>query len=268
MLSSPGRVNLTSEVAPSSSIIDPYDYSLNNDTFGLDFHQTFDGNSGFQLIGTQAAPNPPCYVPLSPSFPEHYGSLEVAHLGSWPGYPGMELSISSEMLSLSHFAGFEEYLHSRGIKFTYYNSTEPAGNGSSLSAGFTLRFFSDIVLTKEQSLMRQTSNLEYTFQKLSSLIPGESTVVITQDQAFKTKFIRILLFSLLNGFAGLNDIPIESILKLFSRLQVINQSFFMTIKDDPQYTSRTFVDNIFRAAIEAKDERVLKQLLKYQLVDK
>jgi ankyrin repeat protein len=264
-LSSPGRVNFIGHDVPRSpSAIDPYDYGLSDETIGLGLDQTFDGNSNLQLVSTRASPNPLFHIP---SFAAHDGSLEAAHLNSWPDYPVVDLSVPGNILSLSRFAEFEEYLHSRGVKFTSRDSAEPTRNSSSLSAGFALKFFSDMILSKQQSLTRRASDIEYAFQRLSTLIPGESAAIITQNQAFETKLIRILLFSLLNGFAGLNDIPIESILKFLGRLQIVNRHILTIIKDGPAHSSRTFVDNIFRAAIEAKDERVLKQLLKYQLVD-
>ena len=86
--SSPSRINLTSQVVlRSPSTIEPYDGDLGHDTFERNFDQTFDGNSNFQLISTQASPNPFCYTSLSPCFPEHYGSPEVAHLDSGSAYP-------------------------------------------------------------------------------------------------------------------------------------------------------------------------------------
>lgn len=268
MLSSPGRVNLTSQDVPKSPpTIDPCDFNLSGDTIGLGFDQTFDGSSSLQLISTRASPNPLFHIPLSPSFAEHDGLLEAARLTWWPDHPSVNQSVPGNIHSLSRFAEFEGYLHSRGVKFTCHDSAEPTRNGSSLSAGFALKFFSDMVLSKQQPLTRRTSDIEHAFQRLSTLIPGESAAIITQNQAFETKLIRILLFSLLNGFAGLNDIPIESILKFLGHLQIVNQYILTIIKDGPTHTSRTFVDNMFRAAIEAKDERVLKQLLKYQLVD-
>ncbi|KAK5630667.1 hypothetical protein RRF57_006382 [Xylaria bambusicola] len=179
---------------------------------------------------------------------------------------GIELPVQGKITFSSHFINFEEFLRAKGVSFT---RTGLAGAESwpSSSGGLTSKFIADVVLSKQQSSTRSASDLEMALSRLGTLIPGESTALITKDQGFETKFIRILLFSMLNGFAGLNHIPVENMLNFLGRLSSISRSFFMVLKESSTPAARTFVDTIFRASIEVKDKHTLKQLLEHRLVD-
>ena len=269
MPASHGGGKLNSQVATGSlSTLDPYDYTTFGDSIPeLDLGQMFNRDFNAQLSVAGPLTIPLDHISPNTAFLEHQSPLEVAPLGLWSNPPVLESSVFSNILCSSRFADFEEYLRSKGFPFARRNTTELTRLGSSPSVGFGLGFFADVVLSKQQSITRETFDLESALRRLSNFVPGERTTVITQDQAFETKFSRILLFSLLNGFAGLNHAPIENILKSLGRLQIVSRSLLMILKDGPAHTSRTLADNIFRAAIEARDERILKQLLEHQLVN-
>ncbi|KIM96184.1 hypothetical protein OIDMADRAFT_33566 [Oidiodendron maius Zn] len=259
---------LNSQVATGSlSTLDPYDYTTFGDSIPeLDLGQIFNRDFNAQL--SVAGPlTIPLHIPPNPAFLEHHSPLEVSPFSLWSNSPAVESSMFSNTLCSSRFADLEEHLRSKGFAFARRNTTELTRHGSSPSGGFGLGFFADLVLSKQQSISRKAFDLESAIRRLGNFIPGERTTVITQDREFEAKFIRILLFSLVNGFAGLNDTPIENILKFLGRLQIVSPSLLMILKDGPAHTSRTLIDNIFRAAIEAKDERILKQLLEHQLVN-
>jgi ankyrin repeat protein len=114
--------------------------------------------------------------------------------------------------------------------------------------------------------LQKTGRVHQDLATIASFIPGANSELITGDQIFETTFIRILVFSLLNGFAGLNDIPMDKILKFLGSV-VVHSVFLRILKESPRYTSRTLSDNIFRAAIEAEDVKVAKMLLDHNLVD-
>lgn len=132
--------------------------------------------------------------------------------------------------------------------------------------GFAPRFVAGILSSNDQSVVGSAPNLQHFLRKLGSQVPGESSALITDDQAFETKFARLLLFSVLNGFAGLDDVPMENILRFLKRF-VVNQLLLEILEQSPQHVSRTLADNIFRAAIEATDTNVVKLLLDRKLVD-
>ncbi|KAI0183107.1 hypothetical protein EV127DRAFT_447893 [Xylaria flabelliformis] len=179
---------------------------------------------------------------------------------------GRQLPICNNVLFPSHFAGFEGFLRMKGVSFMR-PEVAGSGNWSPLSRGFTSRFIAEVVLSKQQLLTRRAGDLEKALDGLETLIPGESTTLTTKDQAFETKFTRILLFSMLNGFAGLSDLSVEKMLNFLGRISIINRPFLAALKECSTHAAKTFVDTIFRASIEAKDEYALKRLLEHNLVD-
>lgn len=159
------------------------------------------------------------------------------------------------------FGHLEHNLRSKGIVLDQES-------GSTMLGGFAAKFVAGILSSNNHStdMTRPTRQLQRFLQKLGSQVPGESADLITNDQAFETRFARTLLFSMLNGFAGLDDIPTENILKFLNRF-VINKLLLGILKQCSQYVLRTLADNIFRAAIEAADTKVLALLLGHKLVD-
>lgn len=156
-------------------------------------------------------------------------------------------------------AQLEHILRSKGIVLD-------KAAAHTIFGGFAPRYVAGILSSKDQSMVRQTPNLQHFLRKLSSQVPGESSALITDDQAFETKFARVLLFSMLNGFAGLDDVPMENILRFLNRF-VVNKILLDILEQCPRHVSRTLADNIFRAGIEARDTNVVKLLLDRKLVD-
>lgn len=210
-----------------------------------------------------------------------YSSLVVPdYLSPYPGhdYPGRaiftSLGIPAEnnmiffgMLKEVNFrrelpsGQLEHNLRTKGVVLNQ-------GSGSTMLGGFAAKFVAGILSSNNHStdIRRPTQRLQHFLRRLGSQVPGESSDIITNDQAFETKFVRTLLFSMLNGFAGLDDIPMENILRFLNRFY-INNLLIDILKQCPQYALRTLADNIFRAAIEAADTEVLALLLSHKLVD-
>lgn len=166
----------------------------------------------------------------------------------------------------SHFIRFEEFLIAKGITFTQ-PGLSGSRNLSSLSGDFTSKSIAEVVLSNQPYLTRRATDVAKALDRLETFIPGQSNTVITKDQAFGYRVTRILLFSMLNSFAGLDDIPAKNMLQLLGRLNATNGPFLIALKDNPSPAARTFLDTIFRASIEAKDQHTLKQLLEHRLVD-
>ena len=122
-------------------------------------------------------------------------------------------------------------------------------------------FFADIVSSMLESMPDKYSNLcgipqpnlKTLFSSLRSLLPNEQSVVMG-DETFQSKLSHILLYSTANGFAGLHGIPIQSVLKYLSRYGGINLQF--QGKHSP--IGRAVAENLFRAAIEAKNKHFLE----------
>lgn len=167
--------------------------------------------------------------------------------------------ILQDIMQKLPFAQLERSIRSRGLVLE-------RSAGHTIFGEFASRIVASMLSSKDQSTVQQTPNLERFLRILGAQIPGESSALITDDQAFETKFARVLLFSVLNGFAGLDDIPMENILRFLNRI-LVNKLLLDVLEQSPRYLSRTLADNIFRSAIEATDAKVVNLLLSRTLVD-
>jgi ankyrin repeat protein len=91
--------------------------------------------------------------------------------------------------------------------------------------------------------------------------------LITEDEMFQTELNQLLVFSIANGFVGLQNVPIQSVLKYLSRHGGINSLLLQFLQASKSHVSKALAENLFRAAIEAKDELALKRLLAIGSVD-
>jgi ankyrin repeat protein len=102
-----------------------------------------------------------------------------------------------------------------------------------------------------------------------SLLPGEVSQERCENNAdptgkdamLETNFTRLLVFSITNNFAGLGDIPIAGILKFLGRYGSIDTMFRQVLKANPRHVAKSLAENLFKAAIEAQDSGIVKQLL-------
>lgn len=118
---------------------------------------------------------------------------------------------------------------------------------------------------------KQPLNATYLWSSLRSLLPnvdlqggcdsGES--LMTEDEMLQTKLNQILLFSTANGFVSLEGIPIQSVLKYLKRYADID----LLLKASHSHVGKALAENLFRAAIEAKDKGALKCLLAIPSID-
>ncbi|TRX90954.1 hypothetical protein FHL15_008159 [Xylaria flabelliformis] len=261
----PGGAALPDQfVAGSSATLGPVDYSLlRGGVPSLNYSHTFDASVQLALVSPQeTVPNDQNRFSLN-FRPQGDDSELQAGL---PTPSGIKIPICSTISFSSHFTGFEEFLYVKDVSFTRPSLTR-LRSWPPIYGGLTSRFIAEVVLSKQQYLTRRASGLEETFDRLETLIPRESTTLTTKDQALEMKFTRILLFSMLNGFAGLNDIPVDNMLKFLGRLSIFNRSFLTALKECSTPAAKTFRDTMFRASIEAKDEHALKLLLEHSSVD-
>jgi ankyrin repeat protein len=152
------------------------------------------------------------------------------------------------------------------ITFTNNKSGTHQGLGGSLSRSFALRSFENSLFSGSRAIGQCLSGSQNLFQTLGRLLPGESSAVITEQQMTDTRLIKLLLFSMMNGFIGLHQIPVENILKAMGYFST-SKLLLQILEQGPPFTSRTLADNMFRTAIEAQNERVVKLLLERNLVD-
>jgi ankyrin repeat protein len=118
---------------------------------------------------------------------------------------------------------------------------------------------------------KRSLDMTYLWSSLRSLLPnvdlqggydsGES--LMTEDEMIQIKLNQILLYSTANGFAGLEDIPIQSVLKYLSRSGDID----LLLKATHSHVGKALAENLFRAAIEAKNKGAVKYLLAIPSID-
>ncbi|KAH5756675.1 hypothetical protein HBI37_058330 [Parastagonospora nodorum] len=103
-----------------------------------------------------------------------------------------------------------------------------------------------------------------------SLLPGEASEhesdLITKDDMLDTNFIRLLVFSIANGFAGLGDVPIASILRFLTRYGNTDTLFGQVLSASPNHVAKSLAENLVKVAIEARQAQVVKYLLDSQLL--
>jgi hypothetical protein len=145
---------------------------------------------------------------------------------------------------------------------------------STIQSPVTL-FRADIISSMSENDIKQNdkrpSDVTYLWSSLRNLLPnvdlqggydsGES--LMTEDEMIQIKLNQILLYSTTNGFASLEDIPIQSVFKYLSRCADID----LLLKASHSHVGKALAENLFRAAIEAKNKGVLKCLLAIPSID-
>lgn len=108
-------------------------------------------------------------------------------------------------------------------------------------------------------------------QSFETLLPGEvpreQDDLVSRNEAFATKFVRLLMFSTVNSFSGLEDIPTSSVIKLLGRYGNLGAFISQILKKSPGYAAKALAENLLKAAIEAQDGTIIKLLLEGQYVD-
>lgn len=153
-----------------------------------------------------------------------------------------------------------------------------ASTHSSLSgvARFQLvaQFFSDV-----QEFFSPEDAMKYApisfFPNVLTCLASDETFVgeenqfamLSSDDAFESRFCSRLIRSLMNGFAGLEGMPIEGVLK-FLKSQYHTQSLLVQfLRFGPKCEAKSLAESTFGAALEADDPEVVKLLLQHGLVD-
>jgi ankyrin repeat protein len=237
----------------------------------LDVDQLFGFNS--EQVQIRDYPSPPRdlgRLSTSTQLPFQNGIFQDVIFDVWHPNPienqvGLPAGSTRQWLRSLPFANFDDYLRSQDIIFTNNESTAQQGLGVSRSGSFALPF-RNAFSSGSRAIGQRLSDSQSLFQTLGRLLPGESTAVISEQKMTETRLFKLLLFSMMNGFVGLQQIPSENILKAMGHFST-SKLLLQILEKGPPFTSRTLADNMFRTAIEAKNERVVKLLLERNLVD-
>ncbi|KAK6851339.1 ankyrin [Apiospora arundinis] len=78
---------------------------------------------------------------------------------------------------------------------------------------------------------------------------------------FRNEYLNTLLYSIINGFASLDDVPRGSILRLLSEHDGLSQHLMNLLKTGPDSVAKQLADNLFRAAVISSDTGAVATLL-------
>lgn len=91
--------------------------------------------------------------------------------------------------------------------------------------------------------------------------------LISEPEIFTTHFNRILISSLVNGCAGLADVPIDLVLKHLMRYRHTSSMLLVFLRRSKAHAARALAESLFRAAIEARDAVALETILQIPSID-
>ncbi|KAI0891050.1 ankyrin repeat-containing domain protein [Annulohypoxylon nitens] len=111
-------------------------------------------------------------------------------------------------------------------------------------------------------------DVEDIVDNLASLLPEdidlETTALDSQIIEKKASFgpgFKTLLYSIINGFAGLRDLPRSAILRLIRDDSQIQSHLFKLLNTSPPSIARPLADNLFRAAVESCDPQAVAAIM-------
>ncbi|KAK6066819.1 ankyrin repeat protein [Seiridium cupressi] len=245
--------------------------------FGTPFQEAEDSGSNVEhLSDTMQLPFQDCLAQASRL---HRPGAREPLASTQQGYPSSRHNASSKLDNLG-FRRFETDLGIRGIhvrlpwlitalsrpiqahqmrpssSFTFDHTHHSPGFSICQEISFNaLQLYSTSLLQKRLRISAGPSYVE----KTSSLI--------SEDDAFYTNFNRILLSSLANGCAGLQNIPIEQVLRHLVRYRHTTSLLLQFLKQSQSYVARALAENLFRASIEACNVTALKAILEIPSMD-
>lgn len=180
----------------------------------------------------------------------------------WPGSPTNFFAFNPR-LTVCHEAEDEDwYFDGNPSSMEEIQTLMDPPQQPSISASGTIRTASDIwsvgssVSTALTSVVLKSITDE-DLPNCSLMTPG--------TQIFVSSLHRQILFSLANNFAGLGAFPIGDLM-LFSQRDS-DEKLYQLVRSARGYTSRAIIQNIFKAAIELGDARIVDLLVRENPAD-
>ncbi|KAI0535181.1 hypothetical protein GGR58DRAFT_504575 [Xylaria digitata] len=136
--------------------------------------------------------------------------------------------------------------------------------------------FLDEINASAQTTMIRTANLQHLAITLTFILNnllsaeclfGEEFIESSNNSAtqfaVEARLHSRLITSVINGFAGLQNIPVAGVLRFLSRHPTIQVSMIRFLNPDSNPVSKSLAENIFRAALEDDNVDIIKYLLDY-----
>lgn len=91
--------------------------------------------------------------------------------------------------------------------------------------------------------------------------------IFSGSKVFTDQFIQLFLFSIVNNFAGLNDIPAKVMIEFINRHELVRSRILCHLRNGTSTIySRALVEKLLEAAIEACDAKTVHELLVLEIV--
>ncbi|KAI1477999.1 hypothetical protein F4774DRAFT_387446 [Daldinia eschscholtzii] len=127
--------------------------------------------------------------------------------------------------------------------------------------------------TNEMPPSQNVNKVWFTLQKLRSLLPrtqqasASTELARPQHEILEVELHRILLFSIANGFVGLDGIPLKLVFKFLDQHSNVNSLLSRWFQGIPDSFAKGLAEKLFRASIEAGNHQAVRFFLQKRLVD-
>ncbi|KAK6951776.1 hypothetical protein Daesc_006299 [Daldinia eschscholtzii] len=127
--------------------------------------------------------------------------------------------------------------------------------------------------TNEMPPGQNVNKVWFTLQKLRSILPRtqqastSTELARPQHEILEVELHRILLFSIANGFVGLDGIPLKLVFKFLDQHSNVNSLLSRWFQGTPDSFAKGLAEKLFRASIEAGNHQAVRFFLQKRLVD-
>ncbi|XDG02449.1 hypothetical protein ABKA04_002064 [Annulohypoxylon sp. FPYF3050] len=249
------------------------DISFDNQVFSTSVNQDF-SSLNMTFIGLNQPPSQSFthdYLSSSIAFP----TLEVVP-SPFRSFDIIPFQPSTFYLEDLPFGRFERELTSRGFKLTA--SPSPMQDSYLLSGAQKLaaRFWQDAIPLMSKKNKKSYESNAYsafvTLQKLETILPraqqdcANGNTIGTSKGNSGVDLHRLLLYSAANGFAGIDDIPIETVFRFLDNNKT-SSLLSRIFQENRSPVTKSLAENLFRASIDACDHQKTRFFLQTGLID-
>ncbi|KAI1648270.1 uncharacterized protein F4817DRAFT_334451 [Daldinia loculata] len=127
--------------------------------------------------------------------------------------------------------------------------------------------------TNEKPPTQNVNKVWFTLERLKSILPrtrqgsGHSSLARPSHEMFDVELHRILLFSISNGFAGLDEIPLKLVFRFLDQHSNVSSLLSRWFQGIPNHFAKGLAEKLFQVAIEAGNHQATRFFLQKGLAD-
>ncbi|KAI1380235.1 ankyrin repeat-containing domain protein [Hypoxylon crocopeplum] len=126
-----------------------------------------------------------------------------------------------------------------------------------------------------QSTPQRLARAGHSLLDLYTVLPGSipqgqdkfDQCITSFDGMCQTSLARLLIYSTMNRFAGLKDVPAGGVVKFLAQWGEMNTLLMKFLKTNTSYIARALAENPFRVAVEEGEHNIIGPLLATGLID-